>query len=226
MTRQSVLQRVANEIMALRCAHSLRVAIDGIDAAGKTTLADELALLIEEQGRVVIRASIDGFHRPRVVRYRQGLDSPQGYYEDAFDYDSLQTALLQPLGPTGNGQYRRAVFDFRSDMPLTTKEEYAPPDAILLLDGVFLLRSELYQQWDYRIFVNVDFEEALRRAIERDLSLFGDAEAVRARYLQRYIPGQQLYFQRDHPQKRADMIIDNNDPASPHLSFPSRLSDG
>jgi uridine kinase len=67
--------------------------------------------------------------------------------------------------------------------------------------------------------VHVDFEVALQRAIKRDQFLFGDAEAVRTRYQQRYIPGQRLYFQRDHPQEQADVIIDNNDPAEPHLEF-------
>jgi uridine kinase len=224
VTRQRMLQRLTNGIIAFHQAHPLRVAIDGIDAAGKTTLANELALLIEEHGRVVIRASIDGFHRPRAERYRQGPDSPQGYYEDAFDYALLQEALLQPLGPTGNGRYRRAVFDFRTDTAEASKEEHAPLDAVLLLDGVFLLRPELDPLWDYRIFVKVDFEVAVQRAMERDQPLFGDAEAVRARYLQRYIPGQQFYLQRDHPQERADVIVDNNDPASPHLRFSSRAS--
>lgn len=225
MTRQCVLQQLAHRILALHHAHPLRVAIDGIDAAGKTTLANELAPLIEEHRRVVIRASIDGFHRPRAERYRQGPDSPQGYYEDAFDFASLQEALLEPLGPTGNGLYRQAAFDFRTDTPLVAREEHAPLNAVLLVDGVFLLRPELDHLWDYRIFVQVDFEIALQRAMERDQPLFGDAEAVRTRYLQRYLPGQQFYFQRDQPQERADVIVDNNEPASPHLRFPSRISD-
>jgi len=49
----------------------VRTAIDGPDAAGKTTLADELAVALRERGRDVIRASIDGFHRPRRERYRR-----------------------------------------------------------------------------------------------------------------------------------------------------------
>src|SRR5437868_7802169 len=111
MPRQEVLQQLADIIISIKCWHPLRLAIDGIDAAGKTTLADELALLIEAQGRPVIRASIDGFHHPRCVRYRRGPDSPEGYYEDSFDYAALRTVLLDPLGPQGNGRYRRAVFD-------------------------------------------------------------------------------------------------------------------
>jgi uridine kinase len=94
--------------------------------------------------------------------------------------------------------------------------------AILLFDGVFLLRPELDTLWDYRIFVNVGFEVALQRAMLRDHPLFGSAEAIQARYLQRYIPGQQLYFQRVHPQERADVVVENNDPIHPKLVFPSQ----
>jgi len=82
------------------------------------------------------------------------------------------------------------------------------------------LRPELNALWDYRIFVHVDFEVALRRAMLRDQTLFGSPEAVQARYLQRYFPGQRLYFQAVHPQKRADVVIENSDPAHPELLFP------
>ena len=41
--RQEVIQHIANRIEALDLGHPTRVGIDGVDAAGKTTLADELA---------------------------------------------------------------------------------------------------------------------------------------------------------------------------------------
>lgn len=219
MTQEAVLSQLADMIVSLQRSHPLRIAIDGIDASGKTTLADQLMPVIEQRGRSVIRASIDGFHRPRSERYQRGPVSLAGYYEDSFDYPSLQSALLHPLGPNGNRRYRHAIFDVRNDIPLVTTEEQAPPDAILLFDGVFLLRPELNTLWDYRIFVHVDFEVALQRAMVRDQTLFGTPEAVHARYLQRYIPGQRLYFQLAHPQKLADVIVENNDPAHPSLVF-------
>jgi uridine kinase len=205
MSRQEVLQQLAEIIVSIKHSYPLRVAIDGIDAAGKTTLADELAPLIERQGRSVIRASIDGFHRPRQERYRQGRDSPEGYYKDSFDYARLREVLLMPLGPHGTGHYRRAVFDVGADAPLQTKEEVAALNAVLLFDGVFLLRPELEDMWDYRIFVNVDLEGALQRAVQRDLPRLGSQEAVRTHYLQRYFPGQRLYFQAVQPQRCADV---------------------
>ena len=221
MMRDQLLQQLADLLISLDHSHPLRIALDGIDAAGKTTLADELVAYIEAQGRPVIRASIDGFHRPRSERYRRGSDSPEGYYEDSFDYLALKEALLAPLGPQGNRRYRRTVFDVQTDTPLQATEEEAPDDAILLFDGVFLLRPELNAWWDYRVFVSVDFEVALRRASIRDQYLFGSAEDVRARYLQRYVPGQQLYLQRARPQERANLILENNEPAHPHLVFTS-----
>lgn len=86
------------------------------------------------------------------------------------------------------------------------------------IDG-FLLRPELNALWDYRIFVHVDFEVALQRAMGRDEALFGSHGAVEARYLQRYFPGQRLYFQAVGPQQRAGVVVENNDPAQPQLIF-------
>lgn len=198
----------------------LRVAIDGVDASGKTTLADELASLLTGRGHPVIRASLDGFHRPRGERYLRGPDSFEGYYHDSFDYPALRECLLLPLGPGGSRRIRRAVFDARVDRPLTADVEDAPEDAILLLDGVFLLRPELFDLWDLRVFVNTPFAVTLARAAQRDLALFGSAEAVITRYQQRYIPGQRLYLREARPRERADIVVENADVERPGLVTP------
>lgn len=220
MTRRELLAQLAERIDALQRPHPVRVAIDGVDAAGKTTLADDLVPAIEARGRPVIRASIDGFHRPRVERYQRGADSPEGYYHDSFDYAALRAALLLPLGPGGNRTYRRAVFDFRTDAPASAPIQQAPANAVLLFDGVFLLRPELADLWDYRIFVVVDFDVALERAVMRDQPLFGSPIAVTTRYVQRYAPGQRLYLEAVRPQTHADVVVRNNDPAHSVLILP------
>ncbi len=193
------------------------MAIDGPDAAGKTTLADELAVVLREAGRHVIRASVDGFHRPRTERYARGRDSPLGYFTDSFDYEALRSSLLEPLGPGGSREYRPAVFDFRDDKPMLLAWLRAPERAVLLFDGVFLLRPELRDAWDVRIFVSATFDETLRRALQRDKMLFGSADDVERRYRVRYIPGQELYFAEARPEQAADAVVVNNDPAAPLL---------
>jgi uridine kinase len=70
---------------------------------------------------------------------------------------------------------------------------------------------------DFRIFVAVEFEEVLRRAIGRDAALFGSREEIERRYRNRYIPGQQLYFAAARPADSADVIVYNDNPSRPAL---------
>jgi len=143
--------------------------------------------------------------------------SPDGYFHDSFNYEALVEALLQPLGPGGSGRFRRSVFDFRTDTPVAAETETAPAGAILLFDGVFLLRSELREYFDYSVFVQADFATTTQRAERRDVALFGDVEEVRRRYRERYVPGQQLYLSAAQPERWASIILDNNDPAAPQI---------
>lgn len=209
MVTSSVLEDLADRICACPRKHPLRVGIDGIDASGKTTLADALVAPVELRGRSVIRASIDHFHNPRSIRYRLGPDSPEGYFNDSFNYPILISALLEPLGPDGDRRFRLRAYDVRADRPVESPVEIAPKNAVLILDGVFLQRPEIARFWDLVIFLDVPFEVALKRAIQRDLPILGSPEAVRERYLRRYIPGQQLYLLQCEPQRRADIILRN-----------------
>ena len=229
MKRRELIEALAARIAAIRRSHPVRVAVDGVDASGKTTLADELAPSIEALGRQVIRASVDGFHNPTAIRRRRGPTSPEGYYLDSFNHHDLIRSLLQPLGPGGSLMFRRAVFDFRSDEPVETPQERAQDDAVLIFDGVFLLRPELRELFDFSIFLRVDLKIALDRAEARDLPLFGTAEAVRRRYQTRYFPGQQLYLEQVRPELLASVVINNNDPMRPiveHTVQPSSSGGG
>ena len=195
--------------------HPTRVAVDGPAAAGKTTLADELAVVLDARGRRVIRASIEGFLLPRSQRYRRGVYSGEACYHDSFDYQALCRVLLDPLGPGGDRRFQQAVYDRPTDTALSELVTTAPADAVLLFDGVFLLRPELIDRWDLRIFVSTAFEETLERARTRDQVLYGSATEVERRFRSRYMPAQQLYFDTAHPTDHADIIVNNDEPQQP-----------
>jgi uridine kinase len=218
LNRKAVLMRLARHILSLRIDHPIRVAIDGVDTAGKTTLADELGLLIRTQGRDVIRASIDGFHNPSAIRYMAG-ETPEGYFNDSFNYKELISTLLVPFGPNGRRKYVPAIFDYKTDRPRLVEERVADTDSILLFDGVFLLRKELSEYWDFTIFMEISFSTVLERAKQRDKVLFGTDEKVTRKYKERYIPGQELYLREEDPKNRAMVIIENEDPENPILCY-------
>src|SRR3984957_2934388 len=213
--RGELLDRLAGAIESVTTTRPLRVAVDGPPATGKTTLADELALLLRGRGREVIRASTEGFHLPRAQRYRRGEFSPEANYYDSFDYDTLRRVLLDPLGPDGDRRYQHAVYDVDTDTALSPPVTTAPADAVLLLDGVFLLRPELIGRWDLSIFVSAAFEQILDRARIRDLALLGSTAEVERRFRTRYIPAQKLYFAAARPTDHADIIVHNDEPRRP-----------
>jgi uridine kinase len=213
-TRREVLGVLADRLLDREVPHTLRVAIDGPDAAGKTTLADDLAELIGPR-RPVIRLSVDRFHNPEAVRRRRGSMSAEGYYLDSFDPAAIIDSVLRPLGPDGDGWYRPGTFDYRSDTATVIAPEPAPRRAVLLFDGVVLLRPELRGFWDVSIYLHVDPEVSLARARIRDLTLFGSAEVIEERYRRRYLPGQELYRTDADPAHRADLVLDMNDPGAP-----------
>ena len=86
MRRPTLIDLLSERIVGVTRPHPVRVAIDGVDGVGKTMLADELVDAVCTKGRPVIRASIDGFHNPRSVRYRLGQNSPVGYFQDSFNH--------------------------------------------------------------------------------------------------------------------------------------------
>lgn len=216
--RDNVLFTVAAQIAAVANDYPVRVAVDGVDAAGKTVFADELGAVLQSGfERTVVRASIDDFHNPRSVRLARGPDAPDGYYYDSFDLDTLMRVLLLPLGAGGNRWIRTQVFDFEADMATPTAAQLVALDSILLFDGVFLLQPALRPYWAFSVFLDVPFEITVARAVARDGHRFGDAEQIRRRYLQRYVPGQELYFAEAQPQAHAAVVIDNADFERPVL---------
>lgn len=188
------------------------VGLDGPDAAGKTTLADRLAAALPVP---VVRASIDGFHRPREDRLRRGADSPEGYYRDSFDYRALLAGCLVPFRD-GAPTVHSARYDFRTDRPRDTTVT-VPARAVLVFDGVFLLRPELRPLWTLSVYLRISPAETLRRALVRDRDLFASAAETDHRYRTRYLPGQALYRAEADPEAAADVLVDNEDPTAPRV---------
>jgi len=211
----ALLSRLAATVAAFRPERIIRVAIDGVDGAGKTTLADALAPLVTGQGRPTIRASVDDFHHPRTVRYARGRYSPDGFYLDSYDYEGFRRLLLDPLSPGGSGRFAARQFDLGGDRPFDLDWLQAPLAAALIVDGIFLHRQELRPCWDLSIFLKVDFDISLPRGAARGQGF--DAIDPNSSSHQRYVGGQKRYLAECSPEQRADIVIDYNNLEAPRI---------
>ena len=214
-TYDTLLDRLADIIATLHPDRRIRVAIDGVDGAGKTMLADALAPLVIAKGREVIRAGVDDFHNPRAVRYARGRHSPEGFYLDSYDYTAFRRLLLDPFGPDGSGNYVARHFDHRADRPVTPESQQSPPTAVLIVDGIFLHRLELREWWDLSVFLQVDPAVSRERNAARDGT--PDALDPDTPSNRRYAGGQQRYLAECRPEQQADIVIDYNDLRAPKI---------
>lgn len=212
-------------------AGSLLVGIDWASGTGKSTLGDDLAVMLTACGATVVRASMDSFHRPRADRYRRGQSSPEGYYLDSHNLEALTTELLEPFR-SGSGWFRRGVFDEPSDTPTDLPPERVPDGGILMFDGLFLHRAEIRAFWDVSVFLMADQrrEDAWRNHLTRDLTGDESERAVEVEHRrrqarrERYIEGQAMYEREAMPLECADVVIDNDDLRAPKVVVESPSS--
>ena len=213
MRREALLAHMLTEINSIADRRIVRVAIDGVDGAGKTRLADELATRI---GDTAIRASVDSFHHPRNIRYAKGRDSPVGFFEDSFNYEKLKEVLLDPLSSDPPQRYCLAFFDHRQDAEVSAVWEEPPEKGTLIFDGIFTHRPELVDYWDYSIFLEVSPQESVRRCLRRE-GVEGVSDDPTDPAHARYVEGQAIYLETCNPTSLCNTHVVNEPIDSPRL---------
>ena len=215
--RTALITSLAGRVAALDPGR-LRVAVDGLTGAGKTSFGHELAAALRGLRRATMRASMDDFKYPWRHAREHGYDrvSGEGYYRNAYDFGSARDLLLSPAGPSGSGEVVLCAHDPLTGADHRDKKISAPAGAILIVDSVFAFRPEYNDCWEYRIWLDVDPETALRRGIARDCAAEGAEEAARV-HRDRYHAAVTIYLAEVAPQSLADVIINNRDFKRPRI---------
>lgn len=185
--RVTFLRGLADEIAAQYGRGRMIVAIDGPLRSGKTRFADDLGAVLQEKGHRVFRASMERFHRSRAAQDEFGEDTPARYYRYGFDESALRRVLVEPFRMGGSTAFVTGVFDPSRDAWVEPKWLTGPSDAILVLDGRFVLRRRLADLWDFRI------------------ALEGEAED----------PADVIAYAEGDPRIVASVVVDNRDPEHP-----------
>lgn len=174
---EKLVENVANIIQKRANAEGrMLVAIDGRCASGKTTLAVELKQLLPCE---VIH--MDHFFLRPKQRTPERLSTPG----ENVDHERFLREVLLPLCKGEQVSYR--PFDcqtggFGEAIRLENKKVY-------IIEGAYACHVSLREYYDLRIFLDVSFEEQMRRIIVRNGE--DSAEIFRSKW----IPLEERYFE-------------------------------
>ena len=189
--RVTFLRALADEILQQYGRGRMIVAIDGPWRSGKTRFGDDLAAVLAEREHRVFRASMERFHRSRAAQDAFGDDTPERYYRYGFDESALRRVLVEPFRMGGSTAFVTAVFDPTRDAWIEPKWITGPADAILVIDGRFVLRERLADLWDVRIALDGEPED----------------------------PADLVAYAESDPRLVASAVVDDRDPEHPRRRF-------
>ncbi len=152
------------------------IGIDGGGGAGKSTLAIQIKNKLSDATIV----SMDDF-----------------YFKDHCDWQRLKKQVLEPLSKNLAAEYQR--YDWQTEN--LAEWHRIRIGGIVIIEGVYSIRSELSDFYDYKIWVETPREIRLKRGIERD------GEAMREKWEKVWMPAEDLYLKTDFPDKIADLIV-------------------
>lgn len=192
------------------------IGVTGIDASGKTKFAKALANFANSKGYNAQLICLDDFHNPREIRY-SGEDQAENYYQRSFDIATVTQRLLIPIHNNGRFSINLTLLNLYTNKYEVNKGYSVDESMIMIFEGVFLFRRELSPYLDYRIFLEIPFEESKRRAAARDIPIYG--EEILERYDRKYLPAQRRYLEEYPPLQTADMIINNFNWECPAIKY-------
>ena len=200
---------LAERILAARPARpawARLVAVSGIDASGKGTLACALATALEARGRSVATVALDDWHEPPEVRF--GEPPGEHFYRHAFDFERLFSHVIEPLQAHRALRLETIRPHAHGGRPVALAYDFFDVD-VVLVEGVFLLRRDLVRRFDLRIWVDCGFDTALARALARNQEGL-PAARLRADYARIYFPAQRVHEALDRPRAAADVVVAND----------------
>jgi uridine kinase len=217
VTRQALLDRLSTALAAVQAERGgpLVVGVTGADASGKSHFAADLADRLRAEAKCQL-IHVDDFHRPRAVRYAGPQSEAEKYLWQSIDLDQLAGEVLAPVHRYG--ELRRTMQHLHIEDDTYTVERAYDIDSgtIVLVEGVFLLRPPVREHLHHLVFLDVDEEALVARGSQRDRDLHGPG--TERKFREKFLPAQRRVFAAHPPNEHADVIIDNNDWASPTVT--------
>ena len=161
------------------------IGINGIDCAGKTTLAKDLSGQLEQSGIKNKIFHIDDFNDPKVEKETYRAFASGNWNENDFD------------------RYYESIIDFQKASEAVAKA--AVKNEIVIVEGIFIFHPKFKITFNYRIYLEVDASVALAR-FEQRRRLEEDARPVEI-FENIWVRAHNKYVSEVGPRQISDLII-------------------
>ncbi|NOZ46451.1 MAG: hypothetical protein GXO79_06675 [Chlorobi bacterium] len=183
---QDVLSIIQNAVLYKKVKSPIVVGIDGPDCSGKSTMSIDLLMFFKQNYNVQI------FHCDDYInRIAKDFDvnscSYIKFYTDFFDRESIINGVFKPLNQI-------------KDCSLNLID-------IVIIEGLFLAIDEFTNFFDLFIRIEINDNEVLKRAIQRDVGKLGDFSWVKKHYINQCIPAQNHYRNKCKITSNSDYIF-------------------
>ncbi|MBQ4103073.1 MAG: AAA family ATPase [Clostridia bacterium] len=163
------------------------ISIDGNSASGKSTLAENLANLLNAE-----TVHCDDFFLPQEMRSKERLNEVGGNIH----YERLKEEVIDKLRkPTviSYKAYNCQSGDFKNKFLMNKK--------VIIIEGAYSSHPYFENYADFKIFLKVDEETQRERILKRN------GEEMLKRFINEWIPKENKYFNEFKIEEKADIII-------------------
>ena len=186
---QYFIDIIKNQIEKLSKEKPIIIAIDGRCASGKSTFAKELCNIVD--GNLF---HTDDFYLPNSIRTKERLRIPGGNIH----HERFLEEVIFPIKNEESVIYR-PFSCFTQDF---SDEKIMLPKQINIVEGAYSMTKELYENYDFTVFMTVSKDNQMKRLIQRN------NEDGAQRFEDIWIPLEEKYISFYNLSSKCDLIID------------------
>jgi len=191
------------------------IGIDGIELVGKTYFSQKLLafLALRKINGTVVKMT--DFRSPIEKNYADE-DEVEAFYFHGFNTNKIIEEILTPFREKGSLDVTLRSFGDDTGRYGKEKQYRIEEGGVMLVEGIHMFREPLIDFFDLKIYLYMDEQEALHRALVRDIYL-GEEQKV-TEFVQKHIPAQKMYSAKHIPTEESDYAVDNTNHRRPRLN--------
>ncbi|MGM9988197.1 MAG: kinase [Bacillaceae bacterium] len=175
------------------------VAIDGLSRSGKTTFTAALWETLHQKKIPHLVFHIDDYITTREKRYNTGHEQWFEYYSLQWDVHFLRDAFFQQL----KYAHQLTLPFYHNDSNTHHTQQITIPDTcLIIIEGVFLMREEWQNFFDYIVYIDCPREQRFlreKKTTQQNIEKFKE----------RYWKAEDYYLNEIQPIKHANLVLKN-----------------